>query len=182
MFWYVLRNTVFDSKRIVSRCPVSWLSHAGLENDFVWFSFFCIIQWNSVTSLEWTAQERGCSSWLMKQTWMKSWSLRGPSYRSKPWGFFLALLLVLKQNKTTQWMGKKKWKLDYTVWNWQKYVNVFPWDRMKAFLYRTNLGFPCICSCQDRVRFCIGVGQNSCGENEEQDCLSDSVIALLFFF
>lgn len=29
-------------------------------------------QWSSVTSLEWTAQARGCSSWLMKQTWMRS--------------------------------------------------------------------------------------------------------------
>uniref|UniRef100_A0A8C4L3D7 Translation initiation factor eIF2B subunit gamma n=1 Tax=Equus asinus TaxID=9793 RepID=A0A8C4L3D7_EQUAS len=42
------------------------------------------LKWSSVTSLEWTARERGCSSWLMKQTWMKSWSLRDPSCRSTP--------------------------------------------------------------------------------------------------
>lgn len=39
-------------------------------------------------------------------------------------------------------MGKRGWKPDETVWNWQKYVNVFPWDGWKlSFATQASL-FP----------------------------------------
>lgn len=53
---------------------------------YLTFLLFFLPQWSSVTSLEWTAQERGCSLWPMKPTWMKNWLLRDPSCRSKPLG------------------------------------------------------------------------------------------------
>jgi len=45
--------------------------------------FDFLLQWSSATSLESMTQEKDCSSWLTKLTWMKNLSLKDPSFRSK---------------------------------------------------------------------------------------------------
>lgn len=67
-----------------------WWSHLCFQPTLKWgyimIVFDFLLQWSSATSLEWMTQEKDCSSWLMKLTWMKNLSLKDPSFRSKLMG------------------------------------------------------------------------------------------------
>lgn len=151
--WLPSYHFLFDSKSNISRSPVpEWSCKQDNWLDLIFF--FHLIQWSSVTSLAWTAQERGCSLWLMKQTWMKSWSLRDPSCRSKPQGLSSWQFSFSWNQIKPPTMGKKERKLDYTVWNWEKYVNTFPGDRTPAFLHSVHTALPKSSLNQGRDKSC----------------------------